>query len=155
MSLSKFLKLIDRDSLFAATLSHHERIPAQPARYEEPITPLSENILNALAEFNVRKLYSHQARAIDLVKTGHNLVAITPTASGKSMLYNIPVVEMLADSGRQECPPYRNESRQECSPHRSEDRQECPSHQSIGEHALYIFPLKALEQDQAAKLKRF
>ncbi len=155
MSLSRFLKLIDRDNLFAATLAHHERIPAQPARYEEPITPLSENILNALAEFNVRKLYSHQARAIDLVRTGHNLVAITPTASGKSMLYNIPVVEMLADSGRQEYPPHRSEGRQEHSPYRSEDRQECPPHQSIGGHALYIFPLKALEQDQAAKLKRF
>lgn len=69
----------------------------------------------------VRKLYRHQAEAIDLIAAGRNVVAVTPTASGKSLLYNLPVLcDLIADPQG---------------------------------HALYIFPLKALEQDQAAKLR--
>ena len=121
MPLDRFLKLIYLESPFATALSHHERIPPRPVHYEDLTSPLPSNITRALKEFNIRQLYNHQARAIDLLRAGHNLVAITPTASGKSLLYNLPVIERLADEE--------------------------------GSHALYIFPLKALEQDQAVKLR--
>jgi len=64
----------------------------------------------------VAKLYSHQHRAISAVLAGRDVLVATPTASGKSMVYNLPVLNDLW-------------------------------HNAPG-HALYIFPLKALAQDQ-------
>ena len=55
MSLDSFLKHIDSDNLFAASLAHHERLAAQPPQYETTITPLNENILNALREFGIEQ----------------------------------------------------------------------------------------------------
>ncbi|MCL6450928.1 MAG: DEAD/DEAH box helicase [Acetobacteraceae bacterium] len=65
-------------------------------------------------------MYSHQARAIDLVLKGHNVVAVTPTASGKTLCYNLPVLQAVLDD-----PAAR---------------------------AIYLFPTKALSQDQLAEL---
>ncbi len=70
----------------------------------------------ALAGFRIESLYSHQAAAIEKVREGKNVVIATPTASGKTLAYNLPVIESLL--------------------------------QNPDSKALYIFPLKALEQDQ-------
>jgi DEAD/DEAH box helicase domain-containing protein len=123
MSLDKFLKIIDTDRQFNLAFANHERLAAQPSRFAEPIEPLPQSLQNALKHSGINHLYSHQAEAINLIRAGHNLVAITPTASGKSLLYNLPVLEKLAEDPEA--------------------------------HALYIFPLKALEQDQAMKLGEF
>ncbi|NQT34628.1 DUF1998 domain-containing protein [bacterium] len=121
MSLDDFLKQIDLNDPFNSALTNHERLPVQPPRYKDTITPLPQNIVDALEHSGIKKLYSHQAKAIDLLRTGNNIVVITPTASGKSLIYNLPVLEKLSIC---------NDA-----------------------HALYIFPLKALEQDQAVKLR--
>ncbi|NQU05016.1 MAG: DEAD/DEAH box helicase, partial [Calditrichaeota bacterium] len=120
MPLNDFLKIIDTDRRFNLALANHERLADQPSKFAEPVTSLPQNIQDALKRSGINHLYSHQAEAVDLIRTGHNLVAITPTASGKSLLYNLPVIEKLAADP--------------------------------DAHALYIFPLKALEQDQAVKL---
>jgi DEAD/DEAH box helicase domain-containing protein len=68
----------------------------------------------------IRQLYSHQAAAAEAVHAGKNLVIVTPTASGKTLCYNLPVLDaILADSDTR---------------------------------ALYLFPTKALAQDQLAEL---
>lgn len=120
MSLDKFLKIIDADRQFSLALANHERLAAQPSKFAEPVTPLAPNIRKALEQSGIEQLYSHQAESLNLIRTGHNLVAITPTASGKSLLYNLPIIERLASDPEA--------------------------------HALYLFPLKALEQDQFIKL---
>ncbi|MBF0329429.1 MAG: DEAD/DEAH box helicase [Nitrospirae bacterium] len=75
---------------------------------------------DALTKRGITKFYTHQAEGIERIRQGHNLVVMTPTASGKSLIYNIPVIEsMLYDSDAK---------------------------------ALYIFPLKGLEQDQIKKI---
>ena len=95
---------------------HHEVLEPAKALYGEPSGGVAGSIRDALASKGVKGLYSHQARAIDLIRAGRNVVTMTPTASGKSLIYNIPVLEsLLADP----------DSR-----------------------ALYVFPLKGLEQDQ-------
>lgn len=71
----------------------------------------------------VEKLYSHQAHALDLIRSGRHVVAATPTASGKTLIYTLPVLEsVLAD------PDARS---------------------------LYVFPLKALAQDQLRVLREW
>ncbi len=97
-------------------LVHHEVMEAQAASYAETSMPLSSEVKRALEAMSIGRLYSHQARGIDLIRQGLNTVIMTPTASGKSLIYNIPVVESILEDP--------------------------------GAHALYLFPLKGLEQDQ-------
>jgi DEAD/DEAH box helicase domain-containing protein len=94
----------------------HEELPASGAIYASPSRPWPAEVGKLLSGCGIQRLYSHQARAIDLVRSGRHTVIASPTASGKTMVYNLPVIEkVLAD----------------------------PS-----SHALYLFPLKALAQDQ-------
>jgi DEAD/DEAH box helicase domain-containing protein len=68
----------------------------------------------------IRQLYSHQAAAAEAVHAGKNIVVVTPTASGKTLCYNLPILNAILES--------------------SDSR------------ALYLFPTKALAQDQLAEL---
>lgn len=122
MPLDDFLTKIKRERDLVLPLTHHERLPAHKPRYKETEMPLPRQLTLALKKLGVWKLYSHQAETIDLSQQGHNSVVITPTASGKSLIYNLSVISDLL----------RNE----------------------GGHAIYLFPLKALAQDQAIKLKK-
>jgi len=100
---------------------HHERIPERAAFYSQTNLPLSDEVTGALKRLGIASLYSHQAAGVDLVRAGVNTVVMTPTASGKSLIYNIPVVETLL--------------------------------KDPDSHALYLFPLKGLEQDQLKAFK--
>jgi DEAD/DEAH box helicase domain-containing protein len=72
--------------------------PAKAARfglYPERLNPL---LRSALAARGIEHLYSHQAAAVELALAGKNAVVVTPTASGKTLCYNLPVVDaILAD----------------------------------------------------------
>lgn len=103
-------------------LAHLERIPARPALYGELESPLPEVLREVLEAQGIEHLYSHQARAIDLIRGGSNVVIATGTASGKSLAYHLPILERLLLE---------------------------PS-----AVALYLFPTKALAQDQLRGLSR-
>ncbi len=85
--------------------------------------PLDKDLRRHLESLGINRLYSHQQEAIELLKKGKDIIVSTPTASGKSMIYNLPVVEMLIEE-----------------PHAT---------------ALYLFPLKALAQDQLRVFNEF
>ncbi len=74
--------------------AHVERLAARPARLAEPSTPIHPEITARLGD---RPLWSHQARAIDMVRDGRSVVIATPTASGKSLAYQVPAVEAALD----------------------------------------------------------
>ncbi len=74
----------------------------------------------ALEQRGIRQLYSHQAESVELTRRGKNVVVVTPTASGKTLCYNLPVLQTTLED-----PDAR---------------------------ALYLFPTKALSQDQVAEL---
>ena len=115
MKMEAFIKeLKGRNDL--SEIVHHEIIPARKPAWGKTQEPLRPELAEALARLGIKKLYSHQALGVDLVRRGKNVVVMTPTASGKSLIYNIPVAESLLDD-----PEAR---------------------------ALYLFPLKGLEQDQ-------
>jgi DEAD/DEAH box helicase domain-containing protein len=94
--------------------------PAREAQWADFPEWLSADLRAAYNAKGIRKLYTHQAAAAEAVHAGKNVVIVTPTASGKTLCYNLPVLDaILADT----------ETR-----------------------ALYLFPTKALAQDQLAEL---
>jgi len=95
-------------------------IPAREAQWAAMPDWIHPNLAAAYQAKGVGKLYSHQAAAAEAVRGGRNLVVVTPTASGKTVCYNLPVVNAILEN-----PDTR---------------------------ALYLFPTKALAQDQLAEL---
>ncbi len=100
------------------TLDHV--IPAAEARFAPLPDDVRPELASALAARGIERLYSHQADAYNAVRGGRHLVVVTPTASGKTLCYNLPVLQRLLERP---------------------DRR-----------ALYVFPTKALAQDQLAEL---
>src|SRR5207244_13642129 len=74
-----------------------ERLPARPARTATLARPLSEHIAHLLPDGG---LWCHQAAAIDLARDGHSVAVATGTASGKSLCYQLPIAEAVADDDR-------------------------------------------------------
>ena len=97
--------------------------PAKEARVVPFPAFLPERLAEVLQSRGVQNLYSHQASAATLAHEGKNVVVVTPTASGKTLCYNLPILSALVEN-----PDAR---------------------------ALYLFPTKALSQDQLVELNRW
>jgi len=121
IGLDNFIQGLKKSDTFRQSLVHHHYIPEVKASYSSPAGGLPLWLESALRAIGIEQLYAHQARAIEHVRAGRNVVLVTPTASGKSLAFNIPIIEMLV---------------------RDPDAR-----------ALYLFPLKALEQDQLVRLE--
>ena len=96
------------------------RLPVKDAEFAPFPEGLDPRLVRALAARGIAQLYTHQADAIDHALAGRHVVTITPTASGKTLCYNAPVLQSILTT-----PATR---------------------------ALYLFPTKALAQDQLAEL---
>jgi DEAD/DEAH box helicase domain-containing protein len=118
--LEQALGELRRDGAFMACVAHWEVLPARPARTAPFPQGVDPRILAALREKGVDSLYTHQAAAFRAVRAGRSVVVVTPTASGKTLAYNLPVLQsMLEDPAAK---------------------------------AMYLFPTKALSQDQQSEL---
>ncbi len=73
------------------------RQPAREAEFVDIPATVDERLRAVLAKRGIDKLYSHQGAAFDAVSAGRNVVVVTPTASGKSLCYNLPVLNTLLD----------------------------------------------------------
>ncbi len=121
MTLPTLLSDLQRDPGFMANVVAWETIPAQAARFSSLEKELHPALAGALAARGIAQLYSHQVQAIDHALAGRNVTVVTPTASGKTLCYNLPVLHtLLADPTAK---------------------------------ALYLFPTKALAQDQLNELQ--
>jgi DEAD/DEAH box helicase domain-containing protein len=89
-------RLLDEPSL-ARGIVHHVVVPARPAVEAEVPGWLDARIRAGLAVTGIERLYSHQAEAIEAVRAGEDVVVVTPTASGKSLCYELPVLQALAE----------------------------------------------------------
>jgi DEAD/DEAH box helicase domain-containing protein len=112
-------RLLDEPSLARGVL-HHEVLPARVADLVDPPAWLDARLRSALAARGIERLYRHQLEAIEAVHGGEDVVVVTPTASGKTLCYALPVLQALAED-----PAAR---------------------------ALFLFPTKALGQDQVAEI---
>ena len=115
-TIEEYIAALKASPIFGPQVVHHEELPPHPSSFADPATALPGKLQTAISRFGVDRLYSHQAQAIDVVRQGRDVIVATPTASGKSLIYNIPVFETIM--------------------------------QAPGSRALYLFPLKALAQDQ-------
>ena len=94
--------------------------PAREAQWADFPAWVRPDVLEAYAAKGIERPYTHQAAAAEAVHSGKNVVIVTPTASGKTFCYNLPVLNAILEN--------------------SDTR------------ALYLFPTKALAQDQLAEL---
>ena len=108
------------DQSFARNVTHWEVVPAREGDFAPFPDELDDDLRRILRSRGIERLYSHQADAYRHVRAGDNVVLVTPTASGKTLAYNLPVLQsFLSDADAT---------------------------------ALYLFPTKALSQDQQAEL---
>jgi DEAD/DEAH box helicase domain-containing protein len=111
---------VERPDAPDAVVTAVRRLPAVAGKYAPFPEEIDRRLRAALERRGVTQLYSHQAEAFAHVAAGRNIVITTPTASGKTLCYNLPVLDaVLRDPAAR---------------------------------ALYLFPTKALAQDQMAEL---
>lgn len=95
-ALSAILDHLRADRDFVANVVAWERIPARPAHYV-PLPPsVDPRLAAALRGKGIEQLYTHQAEAIETIERGENVIVATATASGKSLVYTLPVLSRLA-----------------------------------------------------------
>lgn len=95
MNLSQLLEQWERNPSFMQLVTNWKVIPAQEGRYADPPAHLSPSILEALRKRGVHRLYSHQREAIEAATEGKDVCVVTPTASGKTFCYNLPVLDAV------------------------------------------------------------
>ena len=96
------LKTMEDNRAFKRKVEHIETLSARKAQYGE-LKDLPESIENYLKDSHI-KLYQHQVEATQLIRDGENLLITTPTASGKTLAFNLPIIESLCQILRQ--PPF-------------------------------------------------
>ncbi|MEQ8819776.1 MAG: DEAD/DEAH box helicase [Sumerlaeia bacterium] len=82
---------------FSRGVMHVERLPAKPPQYGAWPANLDPRLRGALAAYGVERPYTHQAATIEHALAGRHTVVVTPTASGKTLCYNVPVVQKILE----------------------------------------------------------
>ncbi|MDW0109045.1 DEAD/DEAH box helicase [Sporosarcina aquimarina] len=120
LNVQEVIDQLKQDPEFAPNVKHYKVTEGKAAIYASFPLNLHSSLKTALATKGIHQLYSHQRIAFDLAQQKKSFTAVTPTASGKSLCYHLPVLQSILedDSSR----------------------------------ALYLFPTKALAQDQLADL---
>ncbi|MFQ5794873.1 MAG: DEAD/DEAH box helicase [Candidatus Bipolaricaulia bacterium] len=118
-SIDSFITILKRQPWYQGQIEIVRVIPGQAARYGVLEKPLPDPVNTYLNRENLT-LYTHQVKAIEQIRGGENVILTTPTASGKTLAFNLPIFEHLYHDRRAT--------------------------------ALYLYPLKALANDQLEKL---
>ncbi len=97
-NVSEIIDALYRDPKLKSCFTHIEHIPARAARYCDFPDDLNPKLITTLKRRGIDKLYTHQRHSYDAAQKNENIVIVTPTASGKTVCYNIPVLQkLLAD----------------------------------------------------------
>jgi len=121
MTLSSLLSHWRADPQVGPNLVEWRILPGKPARFESFPPDIHQALKEALEAHGIHSLYTHQSVSFIRIKEGRNVVVVTGTASGKTLCYNLPVLDDLL--------------------------------KDPDSTALYLFPTKALSQDQYSVLK--
>ena len=95
MTVNAFLEQLKNDPAFMANVSCIRTLPANEARYADFPEELDERVCEVLRARGINRLYSHQREALDMALAGKDFVVVTPTASGKTLCYNLPVLSSI------------------------------------------------------------
>jgi len=118
--MNKIESILDQNKKLSKNIEFIYDIQGSDGIYSEIPDTISPKLKNALQSRGIEKIYSHQAEAWELSQQKKNFAVVTPTASGKTLTYNIPVMEEIM--------------------------------KDKSSKAMYIFPTKALSQDQMNEL---
>ena len=121
MNVAQIIDRLKADPVFRRNLTAWQTIPPKPARYAGFPEALQPRLVEGLKQRGIHNLYTHQHEAVEAVLNGEDVCVVTPTASGKTLCYNVPVLNRLMENPKA--------------------------------RALYLFPTKALSQDQVHELK--
>jgi DEAD/DEAH box helicase domain-containing protein len=113
-------RFLDEPDVRAAIVARRT-LPATSAQHVPFPDWLAPRLVTAMERRGIKALYSHQREALDALHEGQDVTIVTPTASGKSLCYNLPVLQAVAEDE--------------------------------AARALYLFPTKALSQDQLAEFR--
>ncbi|WP_408006478.1 DEAD/DEAH box helicase [Pseudalkalibacillus sp. A8] len=119
-SLPEILKIMNQDETIAANIAYWKTIPEKAGRSVAFPDQIHPKIRKALENRGFFSLYTHQYSAFEAARSYESFVTVTPTASGKTLCYNLPVLQEVTE----------NEN----------------------SRALYLFPTKALAQDQKSEI---
>ncbi len=97
MSLDEYIFSLKNSKGFAGDIVCHRTLSPQAAKFAGPGLALKHDLGPLLHSLGIPRLYSHQKKAIDQIQAGFHTVIATPTASGKSLIYNLPVVDALLE----------------------------------------------------------
>ena len=98
MDTTTFLRQMEKLPGYQGQVVHVERLPARRARFGKLDRPLPPALDAGLQGIGASRLFAHQAEAINAVRRGQHVILSTGTASGKTLAYNVPVLEaILAD----------------------------------------------------------
>ncbi len=92
-NVADYIRSLLASERFARQVTHHRVLPALEACYGETRRPWPRAIVEVLREQGIASLYSHQALTADTVRAGRDVVVATPTASGKTLCYSLPILE--------------------------------------------------------------
>lgn len=120
MNVSQVIDQLRNDENFCTHLTAWRTFPPKAGRSMSFPTSVHSDLVKGLQQRGITELYTHQYDAFIALESGNNICVVTPTASGKTLCYNLPVLNQLL---------------------RNPDSR-----------ALYLFPTKALSQDQVAEL---
>ena len=114
--VDEYIQSLNDSHRLSDQIAFRQILPANPPVWAIPRKPWPKFVQRVLDAMGIHRVYEHQAAAIDCIRCGQHVIAATPTASGKTLIYNLPVLEKIQAN--------------------------------LHSNALYIFPLKALAQDQ-------
>ncbi|MEO8288349.1 MAG: DEAD/DEAH box helicase [Chloroflexota bacterium] len=120
MNLTQLIDHMRTSPMFRERITYWYDSPARAAQTAPFPDWVDPHLIDVLRERGVQDLYTHQHDAVEAVQRGEHVVVVTPTASGKTLCYNLPVLNTIL--------------------------------QDPNARALYLFPTKALAQDQLANL---
>jgi DEAD/DEAH box helicase domain-containing protein len=119
-NLQEVMDILQTNPSYQQNIVHWHTIKEKEAKTAPFPASLHTKLRQALEKRGIGSLYRHQKTAFDLATAKKNVVAVTPTASGKTLCYNLPVLQSIMENDQA--------------------------------RALYLFPTKALAQDQKSEL---
>ena len=122
-SIDSILDRWQRSKDISSCITRVEHLPMRPGRWADFPSFVHGELVSILKKRGISRLYSHQREAIEAVHSGKDVVVVTPTASGKTLCYNLPVLNDTMENS--------------------------------GSRSLYLFPTKALAQDQMVEIQEF
>src|SRR5262245_41966769 len=93
MDVSEFLNRVRQHENYGNQIEHVEVQPEREGIFADPSSPMPTALTQLLQQLQISQLYAHQATALELTRAGRDWVVVTGTASGKTLCYNVPILE--------------------------------------------------------------